>query len=54
VLAEPLDLPHPELFPNQHFFVWTDEPLSEGQLERVSHWQAQGFAITFLTDAGTA
>ncbi|ELQ6264531.1 MerR family transcriptional regulator [Cronobacter malonaticus] len=51
LLAEPLDLPHPELFPNQHFFVWTDEPLNAEQQERAAHWKAQGFAITFLTDS---
>lgn len=47
VLAEPLDLPRPELFPGQHIFVWTGKPLSQSQQEQLTHWRAQGFSVEF-------
>ncbi|WP_158783234.1 MerR family transcriptional regulator [Pantoea sp. BAV 3049] len=48
VMAEPLDLPRPELFPGQNIFVFTGKPLTRRQQEQLSHWQEQGFLITHL------
>lgn len=45
VLAEPLDLPRPELFPGQNIFVWTGKKLTRRQQEQLLHWQEQGFSI---------
>jgi len=47
VLAEPLESPRPELFPGQHLILWSGKPLLRSQQEQLSHWQAQGFAVTF-------
>ena len=47
VLAEPLDSPRPELFPGQQLFVWTGKALTHRQQEQLSHWQEQGYAVTF-------
>lgn len=46
VLAEPLDLPRPELFPGQQLFIWTEKKLTRRQFEQVEQWQQLGFAIT--------
>jgi DNA-binding transcriptional MerR regulator len=45
VLAEPLDMPRPELFPGQNLFIWTGKKPTRRQVEQFEHWQAQGFAI---------
>ncbi|WP_318392647.1 MerR family transcriptional regulator [Enterobacter sp.] len=47
VLAEPLDSPRPELFPGQKLFVWTGKALTRRQQEQLSHWQEQGYGVTF-------
>lgn len=47
VLAEPLDLPRPELFPGQHIFIWTGKTLTRRQQEQFEHWHEQGFTIVF-------
>ncbi|MEI2265230.1 MerR family transcriptional regulator [Erwinia sp. CGal63] len=46
VLAEPLDLPRPELFPGQQLFIFTGKPLTRRQQEQIVHWQEQGYAVT--------
>ncbi|WP_428945655.1 MerR family transcriptional regulator [Pantoea sp. FN060301] len=46
VLAEPLAMPRPELFPGQQLFVFTGKPLSRRQQELMTHWQEQGYLIT--------
>ncbi|MDW8847984.1 MerR family transcriptional regulator [Erwinia sp. MMLR14_017] len=48
VLAEPLEMPRPELFPGQKLFIFTGKSLTHRQQEQLSHWQEQGFAITHL------
>ncbi|MBV4367698.1 MerR family transcriptional regulator [Erwinia sp. BNK-24-b] len=48
VLAEPLELPRPELFPGQQLFIFTGKPLTRRQQEQMTHWQEQGYAITHL------
>lgn len=45
VLAEPLDIPRPELFPGQTLFLWTGKKLTRRQQEQLSHWQEQGFSV---------
>ena len=50
VLAEPLESPRPELFPGQHFFLWSGKALTHSQQEQLSHWHQQGFAV-FLHQA---
>lgn len=50
VLAEPLDSPHPEFFPGQQLFVWTGKPLTRSQLQQLTHWRDQGFAIAIHPD----
>ncbi|WP_130834501.1 MerR family transcriptional regulator [[Erwinia] mediterraneensis] len=45
VLAEPLELPRPELFPGQMIFLWTGKKLTRRQQEQLSHWQEQGFSV---------
>ncbi|RPH30177.1 MerR family transcriptional regulator [Buttiauxella warmboldiae] len=47
VLADPLDLPRPELFPGQHIFIWTGKALTLRQQEQLEHWRKQGFAVKF-------
>lgn len=47
VFAEPLDAPQPEFFPGQHLLVWTGKPLTLRQSQQLSHWQEQGFTVTF-------
>lgn len=47
VLAEPLDLPRPELFPGQQLFIFTGKPLTRRQQEQIVHWQEQGYAVTW-------
>jgi hypothetical protein len=47
VLAEPLDLPRPELFPGQQIFIWTGKTLTRRQQEQFEHWHEQGFTIVF-------
>lgn len=46
VMAEPLELPRPELFPGQQIFVFTGKPLTRRQQEQLTHWRQQGFSIT--------
>ncbi|KGT89474.1 transcriptional regulator [Erwinia typographi] len=46
VLAEPLEMPRPELFPGQQLFVFTGKPLTRRQQEQMAHWQEQGFTVT--------
>lgn len=46
VLAEPLELPRPELFPGQQLFIFTGKPLTRRQQEQLAHWQEQGFLVT--------
>lgn len=48
VLAEPLELPRPELFPGQQLFVFTGKPLTRRQQEQLTHWQEQGYLISHL------
>ncbi|MFH8133896.1 MerR family transcriptional regulator [Pantoea osteomyelitidis] len=45
VLAEPLEIPRPELFPGQTLFLWTGKKLTRRQQEQLSHWQEQGFSV---------
>lgn len=45
VLAEPLEIPRPELFPGQTLFLWTGKKLTRRQQEQLSHWQEQGFTV---------
>ncbi|WP_034913607.1 MULTISPECIES: MerR family transcriptional regulator [Erwinia] len=47
VLAEPLELPRPELFPGQQIFVFTGKPLSRRQQEQMTHWREQGYPVTY-------
>lgn len=46
VLAEPLEMPRPELFPGQQLFIFTGKPLTRRQQEQIAHWQEQGYAVT--------
>ncbi|CUU23432.1 HTH-type transcriptional repressor YcgE [Duffyella gerundensis] len=46
VLAEPLDILRPELFPGQQLFVWTEKKMTRRQLEQLEQWQQLGFSIT--------
>lgn len=46
LLAEPLELPRPELFPGQHIFVYSGKTLTMRQQEQLAHWQEQGLSIT--------
>lgn len=45
VLAEPLEIPRPELFPGQTLFLWTGKKLTRRQQEQLNHWQEQGFSV---------
>lgn len=45
VLAEPLELPRPDLFPGQHIFLFTGKPLTRRQQEQLSLWQEQGLLV---------
>ncbi|MCP1437590.1 DNA-binding transcriptional MerR regulator [Erwinia persicina] len=45
VLAEPLEMPRPELFPGQQLFIFTGKPLTRRQQEQIAHWQEQGYAV---------
>ncbi|MFV9667717.1 MerR family transcriptional regulator [Pantoea sp. ARC607] len=45
VLAEPLDVPRPELFPGMNMFVFTGKKLTRRQQEQLTHWQEQGYAV---------
>ncbi|RRZ92929.1 MerR family transcriptional regulator [Erwinia sp. 198] len=45
VLAEPLEMPRPELFPGQQLFIFTGKPLTRRQHEQIAHWQEQGYAV---------
>ncbi|MCZ4058889.1 MerR family transcriptional regulator [Pantoea sp. LMR881] len=45
VLAEPLDLPRPELFPGMNMFVWTGKKLTRRQQEQMDHWKEQGYSV---------
>lgn len=45
VLAEPLEIPRPELFPGQNLFLWTGKKLTRRQQEQLNHWQEQGFSV---------
>ncbi|MCX8957304.1 MerR family transcriptional regulator [Erwinia psidii] len=47
VLAEPLELPRPELFPGQHVFIFTGKPPTRRQEEQLSQWQEQGLQVVF-------
>ncbi len=47
VLADPLDSPHPEFFPGKQLVVWTGKALTQRQSQQFTHWQEQGFALTF-------
>ncbi|MCS2159150.1 MerR family transcriptional regulator [Scandinavium sp. H11S7] len=47
VLAEPLDVPRPELFPGQQLFVWTGISPTRRQQELIQHWHEQGYTLTF-------
>jgi len=47
LLAEPLEVPRPELFPGQHIFLWTGKALTRRQQEQLEHWQEQGFTVAF-------
>lgn len=49
VLAEPLEMPRPELFPGQNLFVFTGKPLTRRQQEQLTHWHEQGFSITHIS-----
>lgn len=46
VLAEPLEIPRPELFPGQQMFLWTGKKLTSRQQEQLAHWQEQGYSVT--------
>lgn len=50
VLAEPLDIPRPELFPGQPIFVWTDSALTRRQQDQLAHWHEQGYNVTALNN----
>ncbi|MDL4914624.1 MAG: MerR family transcriptional regulator [Enterobacterales bacterium endosymbiont of Blomia tropicalis] len=45
VLAEPLNLPRPELFPGLNMFVWTGKKLTRRQQEQLARWEEQGYPV---------
>ncbi|EOS96461.1 MerR family transcriptional regulator [Erwinia tracheiphila] len=47
VLAEPLELPRPDLFPGQHVFLFTGKPPTRRQQKQLAQWQEQGLQVAF-------
>lgn len=45
ILAEPIEIPRPELFPAQHIFLWTGKPLTVRQEEQLGYWREQGYCL---------
>ncbi|WP_067702613.1 MULTISPECIES: MerR family transcriptional regulator [unclassified Erwinia] len=48
VMAEPLEMPRPELFPGQKIFIFTGKALTHRQQEMMNHWQEQGFTVSHI------
>ncbi|BDH45314.1 helix-turn-helix-type transcriptional regulator [Salmonella enterica subsp. enterica serovar Choleraesuis] len=45
VLAEPVEMPRPELFPALNVFLWTGKPLTLRQQELFEYWREQGYSL---------
>jgi len=45
IIAEPVEIPRPELFPAQNIFLWTGKPLTRSQEEQSNLWREQGYAL---------